>query len=95
MADGNGRNGAHNNGWNSFMQSREVQLVLYGVVVAFCLYYAVDAVRELMDPERSAALVEAMGQTTYYVVTVLRALVCLGTGVAFARILLKIARGND
>lgn len=82
-------------GWNSFMQSREAQLAMYGVVVVFCVYYAVDAVRELMSPERSAALMEAMGATAYYVVTVLRAVVCLGTGVAFARMAARIFRDRQ
>ena len=92
MAD---RNSGGNNGWNSFMQSRETQLFLYGVVVVFCVYYAVDAVRELMTPERSAVLMEAMGSTAYYIVTVLRAVVCLGTGVAFARMALRIFRDKQ
>lgn len=84
-----------NNGWSEFMQSREVQLFMYGAVVVFCVYYAVDAVRELMTPERSAVLMEAMGSTAYYVVTILRAIVCLGTGVAFARIALRIFRDKQ
>lgn len=93
MADNDGRKGTGNNGgWNSFIQSREVQIALYGVVVVFCVYYAIDAVIELMDPARSAMLIEAMGQTTYYIVTIARAVVCLGTGVAFARMTLRIAR---
>ncbi len=80
------------NDWNSLMQSREAQVVLYGIVVVFCAYHAIDAVRELMSPERSAALVEAMGQTAYYVVTILRAVVCVGTGAAFARMALRAFR---
>ena len=81
--------GNRGNDWNSFMQSREAQVILYGIVVFFCAYHAIDAVRELMSPERSAALVEAMGQTAYYVVTVLRAVVCVGTGAAFGRMALR------
>lgn len=82
-------------GWNSFMQSTEAQVVLYGIVVAFCAYYAIDGVRELMDPERAAPYVEVMGQTTYYVVTVARVLMCLVTGGAFARMMMRMAHKDE
>lgn len=86
------------NDWNSIMQSREARLVLYGISVGFCLFYAVDGILELMSPEPSAQaaqLIEAMGETGYYVMTVARTVVLLITGVAFGRMVRKTYGRKD
>lgn len=83
------------NDWNSFMQSRQARLVLYGISVACCLFYAVDGVRELVASEPPAQLVEAMGETGYYVMTVVRTVVLLVTGVAFGRMAYKTYDEKD
>ena len=81
--------------WNSFMQSREARIVLYGVCVAFTLYYAIDAILELLDPVRSASLIETLGATTFYLMDIGRAVVCLITGIAFGRMLYRLVTGKD
>jgi hypothetical protein len=89
---GNGNNGG---GWNSFMQSRQAQVVLYGICVFFCVYYAVDGVLEMLSPERSAQMMSATGETGYYALTIVRCVVLLITGGAFGRIVLKTLRDGD
>ncbi len=83
MANGGG-------GWNSFMQSREAQLVLYSICVFFCLYYAVDGIMEMMSPERSALMIANIGQGGYMALTITRTVVLAITAVAFGRIVYKI-----
>ena len=88
MADNGG-------GWNSFMQSKQMQMVLYSVCVFFCLFYAVGGIMDLMNPERSAALVANIGETGYLVLTIVRTVVLLVTAGAFARIVYKMAKSDD
>lgn len=83
------------NGWNSFMQSKQVQTVMYGICVFFCLYYAVDGILEMLDPERSATMMGAIGAPGYYAMTIVRCVVLLITGIAFGRIALRSARDDD
>lgn len=86
---GNGSN------WNSFMQSRQAQIVLYSICVFFCVFYAVDGVLEMLSPERSAQMMGALGETGYYAVTIIRCIVLLITGAAFGRIVLRTMREGD
>lgn len=87
---------AQNGGdWNSFMQSKQAQVVLYGICVFFCLFYAVDGIMELMSPERSAAMMGALGETGYYALTVVRTVVLLGTAVAFGRVVIRTYNEKD
>lgn len=83
------------NSWNSFMQSKQAQVVLYSICVFFCILYAVDGVLEMMSPERSASMIEAIGETGYYAMTIVRCVVLLITGVAFGRIVLKTMARED
>ncbi len=87
---------ANNGGdWNSFMQSKQMQTILYSICVFFCLFYAVGGIMDLMHPERSAALIANMGETGFYAMTIIRTVVLLITGVAFARIVYKRAKSGD
>lgn len=78
--------------WNSFMQGKQVQMVMYSICVAFCLFYAVDGVMEMMSPERSALMMQNIGETGYYALTITRTVVLLITAFAFGRIVLKTYR---
>lgn len=86
---------ANGNGWNSFMQSKQVQTVMYGICVFFCLFYAVDGVMELMSPERSANMMEAIGAPGYYAITIVRCVVLVITGIAFGRIALRTMKEDE
>ena len=77
------------------MQSKQMQVVLYSVCVFFCLFYAVGGVMDMMHPERSAALIANIGETGYYVLTIVRTVVLLVTAGAFARIVYKMAKSDD
>lgn len=77
------------NDWNSFMQRKSVQVALYGICTIFCLAYAVDGIRELISPDSSAALIESIGTTAFYALTITRSVILLITTVAFARITYK------
>ena len=81
--------------WNSFLQGREARLLLDGLCVVICVFYAVGAVRELMHPEQSVALIEVMGATAYIAMTALRMIVCLATAIAFARMAVKVWHEDD
>ena len=83
------------NSWNEFMQTKQARAVMYGICIAFSVFYAIDAVMELMDPVRSARYIETLGTTTFYLMDVGRAVVCAITAVAFARILLKTINEPD
>ncbi len=74
------------NDWNEFMQSKTVRTVLYAICTLFCAYYAVMAVFDIVSPsEASLTLIESMGTTGYYIMTVIRMLVCAWASVSFAR----------
>ena len=77
------------NGWNSFMQDKNVQAALYSICVLFCLGYALDGILELMSPERSANMITLMGAPGYYAMTIIRTVVLLITAFAFGRIVYK------
>lgn len=83
--------------WSSMMQTPEARLILNGVCAVMTAFYAVDAVREMLSPERSAALVENIGPTAYYVITCIRFLVCAWAAIAFGRMAIKAfkAKGED
>ena len=81
--------------WNSFVQSKSVQIAMYSICVFFCVYYAVDSILEMMSPERSAAIVANIGAAPYYALAIIRCIVLAITGLAFARIVYKIIRRDD
>ena len=83
------------NSWNNFMQTKQARIAMYGICVAFSVFYAIDAVMELMDPVRSAQYIETLGTTTFYLMDGGRALVCAITAIAFARILHKTMNEPD
>ena len=83
------------NDWNEFMQSKQVRVVLYGVCTCFCAFHAVGAINDLRFPEGSAQLIEAMGSTGFYAMTVVRLLVMLWATIAFARMAIKALREGD
>ena len=77
--------------WNSFMQSKPVRIFLYGLCTVCCAFYAFGAVMDLVSPGDSAVmLAQAMGQTGFTVMTVVRLLVCLWAAFAFGRLTFKI-----
>ena len=81
--------------WNSFVQSRPVRIMLYSICTCACVFYAVGAVRDLLHPENSAALIEAMGSTGFYAVTGVRLVVMIWVAVTFAKMVLKAIRDVD
>ena len=85
----------NDNGWNSFMQNKQTQAILYGICVFFCVLYAVDGILEMMSPERSAAMIAQIGEAGYYAMTIIRTVVLFGTGLAFGRIVLKKYREDE
>ena len=81
--------------WNSFIQSKSVQVAMYSICVLLCVYYAIDSIREMMSPEQSAALIENIGEMSYYALAIVRCVVLAITAAAFARIVYKTIRRND
>ena len=77
------------------MQTKNTRLAMYGICVFFCVYYAVDALLEMMSPERSAYMMQATGPTMYYVITVARVIVLLATGGAFGRMWFKVFKEEE
>ena len=75
--------------WSSFMQERKTQLLLYGICVISCLFYAVDGILELLSAERSARMIAMMGAGGYYAMTIIRTIVLIVTAIAFGRIAYK------
>ena len=82
-------------GWNDLMQSKPMRILFNGIVVIACTFYAVDAVMEMLSPERSAAMIETLGPTTFYLVDGARAVVCIICAVVFARMLSKIFQEDE
>lgn len=74
------------------MQSRTTQVVLYGLCVLFCVGYAIDGVADLVFSDRSVAYVATLGQTGFTIMTVTRVVVCVVTGLAFGRLIVKMFR---
>lgn len=83
------------NDWSEFMQSKQARLVLHSFCAIICAFYAIDAVREMLSPERSAMMIEQVGATMYYVLTVCRTLVCVWVSVMFGRMTLKTLKEKD
>ena len=81
--------------WNNFMQSRPVRIVLYTVCTCCCVFYAAGAVSDLLHPENSTMLIETMGSTGFYVMTVVRLVVMAWVAFAFGRLVAKAIRGDD
>ena len=81
------------NDWNSFMQSKPVRVLLYGLCVVCCAFYALGAVMDLVSPsEATAMLAQTMGQTGFVIMTVVRFLVCVWAAVAFGRLVVKTSK---
>lgn len=77
--------------WNRFMQSKPVRLAMNGLCAGICAYYAIGAVFDLVRPgEQALMLIEAMGTTGFYALTIVRMLVCLWVTVVFARMTIKV-----
>lgn len=81
--------------WNELMQSKPMRILFNGIVVAACVYYAVDAVMEMLSPERSTQMIEMLGTTTFYLVDGCRAIVCAVCAVIFSRMLMKVFAEDD
>lgn len=82
--------------WNSFIQSKPVQVFLYGFCSVCCAFYSVGAVVDLVRPDDSTQLlIETMGQQGFVIMTVVRLLVCLWAAVAFARMTVKALQSKD
>lgn len=80
------------NNRNSFMGSPEAQVAMYLICIAFCVFYAVGGIRELMSIDPSSPLVQSIGESGYVALTVCRVVVLLITGGAFARVAYKVHR---
>jgi hypothetical protein len=76
-------------GSNSFMESREGRMIMYGVVCIICAFYTVEAVRELLHPGLYEAFREQIGDLWYTVFTVARGLATGWASVAFGRMAYK------
>lgn len=83
------------NNWNSFMQSKQTQMVMYSICVFFCLFYAVDGIMEMMSPERSALMMANIGAGGYYAIMIVRTIVLFITAGAFGRIVYKNYKEQD
>ncbi len=84
----------NDNSWSSFMQSRTVRLALNTVCTLVCVSHAADGVRELMSGG-SPMLIEQIGQTAYYALTIGRIVVLSFVAFAFARLTYKVAVEED
>ena len=93
-AGGEGDMAANDNGWNSFMQSKQTRMILNGFVSVMCVVYAVDAARELLSGG-NAMLIEQVGQTVYVAMTAIRGLVCAWVAFVFARMAFKTFMEKD
>lgn len=83
-----------NNGWNSFMQSRQARLILNGFCAIICAVYAADAAREILSGG-NAMLIEQVGQVAYVALTAIRGLVCAWVSVVFGRMTYKTFMEKD
>ncbi len=78
-----------NKDWYDFLQSRPVRMLLYGICAGACVIYAVGAVRELLHPETQAMLIDAIGLTSFYALTVVRLVVMVWVAFVFGRMVWK------
>lgn len=83
------------NGWSSFMQSRQARKLMYALCIAFCIYYVADALMEMLIPERANALIQTLGETTFYLMDIGRAVACTVTAIAFGRMLYKVSNEEE
>jgi hypothetical protein len=83
--------------WNNFMQSKPVRIALNLMCASFCVFYAIDAIRELIgEPSETAVLlVQQIGPGAYTAITVARAVVCAVTGIVFGRMALKAVQEQE
>lgn len=82
--------------WNSFMQSKPVRLALNAICAAACGFYAIGALIDLIRPgDQAQMLMETMGSTAFYALTVVRGLVCLWVAVVFVRMIIKVLKEED
>lgn len=87
---------AQNDDWNSFIQSRPMRILLNAICAVCCGFYAVGGVRDLISPsDSSQVLLEQMGTTGFYAMTVIRTLVCVWVAVVFARMAYKAFKDVD
>jgi len=84
-----------NKSGNWFSDNWEAQLLMYGICTAFSAFYVVDAVRELLSPQNSAAIIESIGTTGFYALTIIRLVVCAWAAIAFARMAWKVFQERD
>ncbi len=84
----------NDNGWNSFMQSKQARIILNGFCAVMCAVYAVDAARELLGGG-NALLIEQVGQTAYVALTAIRGLVCAWVAFVFGRMTYKTFMESD
>lgn len=85
---GNGDN------WNEIMQSKVARLVLNGICVVVTGYYAIGGMVELATPpsESTQMLVDQLGTTAYFALTIARIIVCLWVCIAFLRMIARTIR---
>ena len=77
------------------MDNWEAQTLMYGICAIFGAVYAFGAARELLSPEQSAQLVEAVGLGGFYALTIGRLLVCVWVAVSFGRMSWKAFANRD
>ena len=77
--------------WNEIMQSKPARLVLNGICVVITASYAIGGVMELASEpsDTTLLLIERLGTTGYYALTIARIVVCLWVSVAFARMIVR------
>lgn len=76
------------------MQSRTVRLILNTLCTLVCVSHAADGVRELMSGG-SQILIEQIGSTAYYALTIGRIVVLAWVAFVFARMAYKAATEED
>lgn len=85
-----------NDDWYRFMQSKPVRVALNTMCAVITGSYAVGAVMDLVSPgDQAQMLMESLGTTGFYAITVARMLVCLWVAIVFARMTLKVFQDKD
>lgn len=95
LASLNGRLVQYMANGGGFMGNWEARAIMYGICALFGALYAVDAVREVLSPERSAQMIEMVGTAGYYALTGVRCLVCAWVAVSFGRMAWKAFTERD
>jgi hypothetical protein len=87
---------AQGNDWNSFMQQKTTRVLLNALVACMTAFYAIDAVRELMNPNETALImIEQVGRPAYLALTIARLVVCVWVSITFARLVIKTLQEED